>query len=107
MKKTKEITSGIIQDNYTQGIIFRILVGSIICLSIFYIYMIGSITFNVVARKSLETTSRVLGSNISQLELSYLSNMNDINKLRASSLGFVDAKSNIFAMRSINHVAIR
>ena len=86
---------------------FRVLVSSLITLSIVYIYIIGSITFNVVARKSLETTARNLGSNISELELTYLSNMNDVNKTKATSLGFVDANSNIFAIRSINHVAIR
>ena len=50
---------------------------------------------------------RNLGSNISQLELTYLSNMNDVNKSLAMSRGFVDTNSNIFAVRSINHVAIR
>jgi hypothetical protein len=107
MKKTKEITTEIVQDTYIQRILFRFLVGSLMSLSVFYIYMIGSITFNVIARKSLENTQSKIGSNISQLELTYLSNMNDINKSRASSLGFVDSKSNIFATRNIIHVAIR
>jgi hypothetical protein len=107
MSKTKAIVNDISSDLYTRRMIFRFLIGSLLSLFVVYIYIIGSITFNVVARKSLENTAQALGSNISQLELTYLSNMNDVNKLRATSLGFVDANSNIFATRSITHVAIR
>ncbi len=107
MSKTKAIANDIAKNTNTQRVIFKILMGSLLSLSVVYIYMIGSITFNVIARKSLENTERILGSNISNLELTYLSNMNEINKTRAATLGFVDSKSNIFATRSINHVAIR
>ncbi len=107
MSKTKAITKDIIGDTSIQRIIFKVLVGSLLLLSIVYIYIIGSITFNVVARKSLENTAKILGNNISQLELTYLSNLNDVNKAKATSLGFVETKSNIFASRSITHVAIR
>lgn len=107
MSKTKAIVNDIRSDGYTQRMIFRVLLGSLLSLSIVYVYMIGSITFNVVARKSLENTARVLGSNISELELTYLSNINDVNKARATTLGFVDTKSNIFATRDITHVAMR
>jgi len=107
MSKTKAITNGIVKNTQIQITLFKVLVGSLIILSVVYIYIIGSITFNVVARKSLETTARNLGSNISQLELTYLSDMNDVSKTRATALGFIDTNSNIFATRSINHVAIR
>ena len=107
MSKTKAIANDIAVNTSTQRVLFRFLASSFVLLSVVYIYMIGSITFNVVARKSLENEARTLGSNISNLELTYLSNMNDINKTKAESLGFVDAKSNIFATRSISYVAIR
>lgn len=107
MNKTKEIANEIRENDNTQRMIFRILVGSLFSLFIVYIYMIGSITFNVVARKSLEITARNLGNNISELELTYLNSMNGVDKARATALGFVDTNSNIFATRSITHVAIR
>lgn len=107
MSKTKAITNEIVGNTQVQRLVSRFLIGALIILSIFYAYMIGSITFDVVARKSLENTQRQLGSNISQLELTYLSNINNINKSKAFSLGFTDSKSNLFATRSINHVAIR
>lgn len=107
MSKTKAIAKDITGNTSTQRIIFKILTISLLSLFVVYIYIIGSITFNIVARKSLENTAQKLGSNISQLELTYLNNLNDVNKAKASSLGFVDTKSNIFAVRSAGRVAIR
>ena len=107
MSKVKAITSTITDNSYIQRIIFRVLVGSLIALSIVYMYLIGSITFNVLARKTLEGTARTLGSNISNLELTYLDNANKINKDYALSKGFVDINNNIFATRGPARVAIR
>ncbi|HAQ02751.1 TPA: hypothetical protein DEP30_03110 [Candidatus Nomurabacteria bacterium] len=107
MSKTKAIANEIVENSNTQRVILRILLGSLLSLSIVYIYMIGSITFNVVARKSLDRTAQILNSNISDLELTYLSNMNNINRTLATNNGFVDTKSNIFAKRSITSVAMR
>lgn len=107
MNKTKEIANDIKVNTKTQRVIFRILVGSLFSFFIVYICIIGSITFSVIARKSLEKTSQTLGNNISNLELNYLSDMNQINKTRALALGFVDINSNIFAKRSITNVAMR
>ncbi|OGJ11594.1 hypothetical protein A2467_02975 [Candidatus Nomurabacteria bacterium RIFOXYC2_FULL_36_8] len=107
MSKTKAIANEIVENSNTQRVILRILLGSLLSLSIVYIYMIGSITFNVVARKSLDRTAQILNSNISDLELTYLSNMNNINRTLATNNGFVDSKSNIFAKRSITSVAMR
>ena len=107
MSKVKEITSNIVENSYIQKILLRVLVSSLIVLSIVYIYLIGSITFNVLARKTLETTSRALSSNISKLELTYLDSANKINKDFALSLGYVEVNNNIFASRGSARVALR
>lgn len=107
MSKTKAIANDIRVNTRTQRVLFNILLGSILSFFIIYVYIIGSITFNIVARKSLENTAKILGDNISQLELTYLSSMSGVNKTRAASLGFIDTKTSIFATRSITHVAIR
>jgi len=107
MTKTKEITNEIMCNTNKQKVLFRFLVSSLMVLFIVYIYIIGSITFGVIARKSLENTARVLASNISQLELNYLNKMNNVSKEHALSLGFVDINSNIFATRSGTYVAVR
>jgi hypothetical protein len=107
MSKAKAITANIVENSYTRRVILRILVGSLILLSVVYVYIIGSITFNVLARKNLEVTARSLSSNISNLELTYLGNANKINKDFAISKGFVEANNNIFATRGPARVAIR
>lgn len=108
MNKAKTITNTISNDANVQRTIFKSLVASIVLLSVFYIYFIGSITFNVLARKSVESNMREVGSRVSNLELSYLSLSNSIDKNFALSSGFVDATSPIFAARTdISRVAVR
>ena len=105
--KAQEITTSIVYNHNTQHMLFRVFVSALVLLSIVYVYLIGSITFSVLARKSLESTARTLGSHVSNLELTYLANMNKIDKNYALSKGFVDTHNNIFATRKAPSVAIR
>ncbi len=107
MTKAKAITNDIVENINTQKILFRILITSSILLFGVYIYLVGSITFNVIARKSLDKTVIVLKSEVNQLELSYLKTVSSIDKEYAKTQGFVDTHQNIFASRNINHVAVR
>jgi hypothetical protein len=107
MSKAKQITNEIVENTNTQRVIFKSIVGGLVLLSIIYVYLIGSITFNVLARKSLETSVHSLGNEVSQLELTYLSEANKIDKNYALSLGFVDLHQNIFAARDSARVALR
>ena len=107
MTKAKAITTDIAENTNTQRVLFRILISSLGILFLVYVYLIGSITFNVLARKALENTVRTLSDNVSQLELSYLNNSNQIDKSYALAKGFVDVDHNIFATRTTTRVAIR
>ena len=107
MTKAKAITNDIAQNINTQKILFRFLLVASAILFAGYIYLIGSITFNVIARKTLETKVSSLSTHVNELDLTYLNNVNKINKEYATSIGFVDANQNIFASRNINNVAIR
>lgn len=107
MSKTKAIANNISENSNTQKLIFHILISGILLIAIVYVYMIGSITFNVLARKSLETSTKNLGNEVSWLELTYLGKVNEIDKNYALAHGFVDTKDNLFATRSITHVAMR
>lgn len=108
MTKTQKITNDIAQNANTQKKLFRILVSGSIVLFAVYIYLVGSITFDVIARKSLDTTVAKLTSEVNQLDLTYLNSANKINKEYALANGFVDAHQNIFALRdTANRVAIR
>lgn len=107
MTKAKAITNDIAQNINTQRVLFRVLIVSSIILFTAYMYLIGSITFNVIARKSLESNLIELSSNVNQLDLTYFNNVNKIDKEYALSLGFVDTHQNIFVARNINSVAVR
>ncbi len=107
MTKAKAITQDIKENINTQKILFRILMASSILLFGVYVYLIGSITFNVIARKSLENSMANLTNEVNQLEITYLNNLNKIDKEYAFSRGFVETKQNTFISRNINHVAIR
>ncbi|MBK5215214.1 MAG: hypothetical protein JJE53_00170 [Candidatus Pacebacteria bacterium] len=107
MTRAKKITNDIAQNMNTQKVLLRILLISSVLLFSVYIYLIGSITFNVVARKSLQKTVTELTSDVNKLELTYLKNINTIDKNYALSKGFVDVNQNIFVARNINTVAIR
>jgi hypothetical protein len=107
MSTAQAITTDILVNNHTQKAIFKVLISSLIVLSIVYVYLIGSITFDVLARRALETTVRNVGTHISELELSYLDTANTIDKNYASTLGYVEIKTNIFATRGASRVAMR
>ncbi|ETB63688.1 TPA: hypothetical protein DIC38_03170 [Candidatus Nomurabacteria bacterium] len=107
MTKTKIVAQTITNDIYVQKIIFKSLIFSVVLMFVVYLYLVGSITFNVLARKSLENTVKILNNNISQLEIDYFNKSNEINKEFATSRGFVDVSNSIFASRNINQVAVR
>lgn len=107
MKNTKRIAIDIVEDKDIRRVLFRVFISALIILSVTYMYLIGSITFNILARKSLEAESRTLASKVGDLELSYLNSANKIDKSYATSLGFVESKNNIFTTRSLPSVAIR
>jgi len=107
MTKAKAITTELSHNMNTQKMLFRIMIISLVVLFTAYVYLIGSITFNVIARKSLESTIANLTTEVNGLEISYLDGLNSIDKDYALSKGFVDVRQNIFASRNINHVAMR
>ena len=108
MSKAKAITNQITNDDYLRRQIFRVLLGSLIALSLGYMYIIGSITFNTLARKSLEKNSQTVGSQVGQLELKYMALSSSIDTTYAMNHGFVNAPNSLFANRdSTVRVAMR
>lgn len=107
MQKAKEISESVLQNNYTQKILFRVLVICIASLMIFYCYFVSCTIFNVLARKSTESEVQTLMTKISQLELEYLEKTSELNKDYALQNGFIEPQNSIFASRAITEVAIR
>jgi len=107
MTKAKEITNDLVENIQTQKVLFKfLLAGSVIMFSM-YIYLVGSITFNVIARKSLENNVVTLTREVNQLDSTYLNKVNSLDKDYALAQGFVESHLNLFAARTINTVAIR
>lgn len=107
MTRAQAITKDISENINTQKVLFRVLLGSVVFLAVIYIYLIGSITFNIVARKSLENTIATMTSQVNKLDLTYLNKVNEIDKDYALTNGFVEVRQNLFVSRDVNHVAIR
>lgn len=108
MKKAKAITNNIVESTYTKRMILKILFLLLIAIFSVYIYLIGSITFNILARKSIENNTKILVNEVSQIEVSYINKVNEINKTYALSLGFVENEPDFFVLRNpSSHVAIR
>ncbi|MDQ5971071.1 MAG: hypothetical protein QG566_17 [Patescibacteria group bacterium] len=104
---TKEFTQNIANDGALRRRIFRILIGSILTLSLCYIYLIGTITFNVLARKSLENNVNEINSRVGQLELESIALANSIDITYGKEMGYVEAKGTLFANKDSNTVALR
>ncbi len=90
--------STLILHNYNlEARIVRILLTALILGVVSYIVMIGSVTLSVISRKSMESDTRSLLSEIHRLELSYLASSEAITLEYAHNSGFVDAKTQSFA----------
>lgn len=87
--------------------VFKVLLGVLVFLFFLYMYLIGSITFNVLARKSLEVNISELGNDVSDIELEYIALSNSINAQFGKEIGFIDAKNTIFVSRNEDRVALR
>ncbi len=95
MNNVKAITHNIIEDSSVQRTLFRSLMITLGVLSLTYLYLISSITFNVLARKTLDTTIRTLETSINASEIAYMNDLNKIDKNYALSKGFVDVQSGV------------
>lgn len=96
MNKTKKIAQNLIADYEARKRIFKGLVGGLVLLSVCYVYLIGSITFDVLARKTLEAQAHELNSKVGQLELTSLALSNEIKIEKGLSMGFVNNSGVLF-----------
>lgn len=67
-----------------------------------YMYVVGTIVFNIVARKDIEHSNQLLTSSLNEMELTYLDSSNSINKSLAQTLGFKEATDATYVSRSTN-----
>lgn len=103
---TKKITQNIVNDEALRRRIFRVLCGSLLFLSLCYVYLVGSITFNIIARKTLESNINELNSEVGQLELQSIQLVNNIDVSFGKSMGYVEARDTLFVNKD-QAVALR
>ena len=94
-------------NNNTEKILFRIIIMSFFALALFYVLFLGNMMMNIMERRSLESDLRVLGSEVRDLELTYLSISNDIDLAFSYSLGFKETKANFTTRKVLGYVPIR
>lgn len=78
--------------------IFRVFLGAFILLLAGYIFLIGHMTFSIIAKKGFESETHVLKSKLGELELSYLDARNKVTLDLAKSMGYIETTQFHFAL---------
>src|SRR3989344_3761856 len=89
--------AGAVNHNLERAIL-RFIIASFGVLAILYIFFLYNMVSNIVARRNLEASARVLSNEVKRLELTYLDITNNINLEFSQSLGFKETKAT-FATR--------
>lgn len=84
--------------NNIEKFIFNIIIWSFVTLALLYLIFLGNMVKNIVERKTFEANAHVLGSEVRDLELTYLSMSNDIDLNLSYSMGFKETQAT-FATR--------
>lgn len=82
----------------------RFLLGSLGLLALVYVFLLASMVYNIVGRRSLEAEARTLSSDVGDMELTYLSLSNKIDLPLSYSLGFKEADAEFAARQSLDPI---
>ncbi|MEI7765070.1 MAG: hypothetical protein WCI93_00625 [bacterium] len=96
----------IVNNNNLEKRLLNILLASFGVCIFAYIFILGSITFNVVARQSLGSEVRSLSNEVGDLELRYLSLSNKIDLTMSSEMGFKEAKTQFAVRKSLGTLSL-
>ncbi|MES2023302.1 MAG: hypothetical protein V4439_01335 [Patescibacteria group bacterium] len=97
----------IVNNNHSmQAVLLNIMLWSAGALVLFYFFLLGNTVFNIVARKSIETNSRVLSSDVGQMELQYIALSNKVNLTLAQSMGFQETKIKYATAKNVGSLKI-
>ena len=75
-------------------------------LAFFYVAFLGNMVWNIVERKAYENRARVLYTEVSELELSYLKESQEIDLELSKSLGFKEAKVEYATRKEVGSVTL-
>ena len=77
------------------------ILGALMLCCLLYVYFLGSVIFDVVARKNAESMVRTAQANVGALELEYFEASKTLTIERARELGFVEDTATVFASRTV------
>jgi cell division protein FtsL len=90
---TKTIQNHMMQNTNPYRKVFKGLVSYTILLTGLYLFFIGGIVFNIIAKKDVQSQVRELTSKISGMESEYLAMAATVNMDGATAKGFVQNKN--------------
>jgi len=86
----------------TRPLYFYALLVIIFMLGIFYAYFVNQAVVNIVERQGIEGLLLSKNSSISELELEYISQRNNLSLARAYEMGFVEVNTPRYVSRVSN-----
>ena len=96
----------IIDNGNLQGQILNIMLWVLGSIALFYVFLLGSMVFNIIGRKALEGRALALSNDVGNLELKYLSESQKVDLNLAYSLGFKEIKTTFAARRPLGSINI-
>ena len=80
----------------------NVVVAGILILSVLvsmYVYFVGKIVFDVVARRQAESQIKLAQSEVGKLQVAYLSGLSTVDIASASASGLLESKDTLYASR--------
>ncbi|MCX6752795.1 MAG: hypothetical protein NTW62_00395 [Candidatus Nomurabacteria bacterium] len=86
--QTLKMKTNIINNNDIDKRILKALIYTTVLFSLCYVFILGNMVYNIVARKNIDTQARALGNEVNGLELQYLSLSGKVDMKMAYAMGF-------------------
>jgi hypothetical protein len=105
--KTRMQNVNIMTNNIeVKRIILNTMLSILAALALWYVFILGSMVFDIVERKALEKEVATLSNEVGELELSYLSVSNSIDLSLSSSMGFKETKATFATRKSLGSIKL-
>ena len=89
-----------------EKVVLNAMISTFCGLAILYFLILGNMVFNIVERKALEKRELTLSTEVSSLELSYLSVSSSVDIALSSSMGFKKTQVNYATRKSLGSLKI-
>jgi hypothetical protein len=90
-------------NNDIERVALRFILLSFGALGLLYVLLLGNMVRNIVERRNFEMDARVLGNEVGNLELNYLSMSNNVDLPLSYSLGFKETKPTFATRKSLGY----